>query len=98
MSRAESGDVASKPPSEDSSDRSLLQRFQDGNQDAATLLYLRYAKRLRALAKAQCSRDLARRVEVEDIVQSVFRSFFRGASRGYYDVPAGEELWKLFLV
>jgi RNA polymerase sigma-70 factor (ECF subfamily) len=37
-------------------------------------------------------------VDVEDIVQSVFGSFFRGASRGDYDVPAGEELWKLFLV
>jgi len=96
MSQAKPG--AAKPPSEESSDRSLLRRFQDGNQDAATLLYLRYAKRLRALAKAQCSRDLARRVDVDDIVQSVFRSFFRGASQGYYDVPAGEELWKLFLV
>src|SRR5262249_20778527 len=30
--------------------------------------------------------------------QSVCGSFFRGASSGYYDVPAGEELWKLFLV
>lgn len=80
------------------SDRSLLHRFRRGDQDAATQLYLRYAKRLRALAKAQCSPDLARCVDAEDIVQSVFRSFFRGASRGYYDVPIGEELWKLFLV
>jgi len=96
MSQTESGPA--KTPAEQSSDRSLLRRFQDGNQDAATLLYLRYAKRLRALARAQCSRDLARRVEVDDIVQSVFRSFFRGASQGYYDVPAGDELWKLFLV
>jgi RNA polymerase sigma-70 factor (ECF subfamily) len=76
----------------------LLRRLRGGSQDAATQLYLRYANRLHALAKAKCSSDLARRVEAEDIVQSVFGSFFRGASRGYYDVPAGEELWKLFLV
>ena len=54
--------------------------------------------RLRALTRTKVSPDLARRVDVEDIVQSVFGSFFRGASRGDYDVPAGEELWKLFLV
>lgn len=80
------------------SDRSLLQRIQEGSQDAATSLYLRYVDRLRSLARAQCSPDLARRVEIDDLVQSVFGSFFRGATQGFYDVPAGEELWKLFLV
>jgi RNA polymerase sigma-70 factor (ECF subfamily) len=35
---------------------------------------------------------------VDDIVQSVFGSFFRGASQGFYDLPEGEELWRLFLV
>lgn len=80
------------------SDRSLLFRFQRGNGDAATRLYLRYADRLLALASKQCSRDLLSRVSPEDIVQSVFRTFFRRAARGSYEVPAGEELWKLFLV
>src|SRR5439155_9706645 len=79
-------------------DHSLLQRLRCGSQDAALHLYLRYAQRLRGLAQAQCSADLARRVDVEDIVQSVFGSFFRRASQGYYDVPAGDELWKLLLV
>jgi RNA polymerase sigma-70 factor (ECF subfamily) len=85
-------------PQDEPSDRSLLQRFQRGSQDAATQLYLRYAARLRALAKVHCSPDLFRRIDVEDIVQSVFGSFFRGARQGYYMVPAGEELWRLFLV
>jgi RNA polymerase sigma-70 factor (ECF subfamily) len=80
------------------SDRSLLRRLQSGQADAATLLYLRYADRLHALAAAQCGADLAARVDPEDIVQSVFRTFFRRAARGDYDVPEGEELWKLFLV
>ena len=34
----------------------------------------------------------------EEIVQSVFGSFFRRARSGDYDVPVGDELWKLFLV
>lgn len=79
-------------------DQSLLRRFRGGSDDAATQLYLRYAHRLRALALAKCSPDLTRRFDADDIVQSVFGSFFRGASKGFYDVPAGEELWKLFLV
>ena len=79
-------------------DRSLLARFREGSQDAAALLYRRYAQRLRDLAKAQCSTDLAKVVEPDDIVQSVFGSFFRAASQGVYQLPDGEELWKLFLV
>src|SRR5262245_47500437 len=80
------------------SDHSLLCRFRLGSQDAATQLYLRYARRLRKLAAAECSGDLTRRVDVEDIVQSVFGSFFRRARQGLYDVPPGKELWRLLLV
>jgi RNA polymerase sigma-70 factor (ECF subfamily) len=82
----------------DPSDRSLLARLRKGEQDAATALYLRYAQRLRALVRARCSSQLARRLEPDDIVQSVFRRFFRRVLQGDYDVPPGEELWGLLLV
>ncbi len=80
------------------SDHSLLRRLRHGQADAATELYVRYAERLNALAKSKSSSELARRVSSEEIVQSVFGSFFRGAQQGYYEIPVGEELWKLFLV
>src|SRR4029077_1781766 len=64
----------------------------------STELYLRYAERLLALAASQSSADLSPRVDPEDIVQSVFRTFFRRASLGHYTVPDGEEIWKLLLV
>lgn len=83
---------------EEPSDRSLLRRIQAGRSDAATELYLRYAERLRALVHKQRGADLATRVDSDDLVQSIFRTFFRRASQGHYDVPEGEELWKLFLV
>jgi RNA polymerase sigma-70 factor (ECF subfamily) len=51
-----------------------------------------------AVAAAQTAPDLARRVDPEDIVQSVFRTFFRRAKLGQYTVPEGEELWRLLLV
>lgn len=80
------------------SDRRLLDRIRAGHDDAATQLYLRYAGRLRALAAQRTAADLKSRVDPEDIVQSVFRTFFRRVARGEYSVPEGEELWKLFLV
>ena len=85
-------------PDEGPSDHSLLRRFRRGQDDGPTLLYLRYAERLRALAATQIAQGLAGRVDSEDIVQSVFRTFFRRAAQGQYDVPEGEELWKLLLV
>ncbi|MFO0841257.1 MAG: sigma-70 family RNA polymerase sigma factor [Gemmataceae bacterium] len=80
------------------SDQSLLVRLRGGEQDAATQLYLRYAARLRALVRSRSSAQLARRVEPEDIVQSVFRRFFHRVLRGDYEVPPGEQLWGLLLV
>ncbi len=80
------------------SDQTLLRRFQAGEDDAATALYLRYANRLQQLAAAQSGRGLAARLDPQDVVQSVFRTFFRRAAMGHYDVPDGEELWKLLLV
>lgn len=80
------------------SDEILLQRFQYGDYDAATQLYLRYAQRLRSLALKECSPKLARHIGVDDIVQSAFGSFFRKAKDGQYHVPDGNELWGLLLV
>lgn len=80
------------------SDRSLVRRLRTGCEDAATQLFLRYAQRLQKLAAGNVARDLAARVDPDDIVQSVFRTFFRRAAKGEYEVPDGEELWKLLLV
>jgi RNA polymerase sigma-70 factor (ECF subfamily) len=84
----------SSPPT----DESLLLRFQHGQNDAATALYLRYARRLRSLVETKRGADLAPRLDADDVVQSVFRTFFRRAAAGHYSVPRGDELWKLLLV
>lgn len=98
MDRARAKTEPAQVPLEAHSDHALLERYRHGSEDAATQLYLRYAARLRGLARAQLTPALLARVDVDDIVQSVFGSFFRRARQGYYDVPAGEELWRLFLV
>jgi RNA polymerase sigma-70 factor (ECF subfamily) len=85
-------------PRETVSDESLLQQYRGGDQNAATQLYKRYVTRLRAVAESKCSNKLARRVDADDIVQSVFRTFFRGLNQGLYDVPESQQLWNLLLV
>ncbi len=80
------------------SDSSLIRRFRSGEDDAATQLYKRYAERLHRLAQRNTGADLARRFDAEDVVQSVFRTFFRRVRTGLYDLPDGDELWRLLLV
>lgn len=75
-----------------------MRRFQSGEQDAATALYQRYAGRLEKLALRNTGNDLAVRFDSEDVVQSVFRTFFRRVQGGAYNLPEGEELWRLLLV
>jgi RNA polymerase sigma-70 factor, ECF subfamily len=80
------------------SDESLVRRLRAGSETAAGRLYTRYVARLRALARAKLSAELAGRVDPDDIVQSVFRRFFQAARGDDYDAPAGEDLWNLLLV
>src|SRR6478672_6122426 len=80
------------------SDSSLVRRFRSGEDDAATKLYKRYAERLHRLAQRNTAMDLTPRFDAEDVVQSVFRTFFRRVRTGLYDLPAGDELWRLLLV
>lgn len=85
-------------PDEAPSDSELLNQLKSGDDCAATALYRRYAERLLKLAQVHTGPGLARRLEAEDVVQSVFRTFFRRAADGHYSLPDGDELWKLFLV
>lgn len=96
------GDAGKQPSGAEAgegvSDASLVRRCRSGSADAATLLYFRYAEHLQNLARTRISPGLATRVEAEDIVQSVFRTFFRRVRLGQYAVPEGDHLWRLFLI
>ena len=80
------------------SDYLLLWRFHKGSQEAARHIYTRYAERLRALARVKCASSLPNHLDADDIVQSVFSTFFQSARQGRYDIADGEDLWRLFLV
>lgn len=82
----------------DQSDRDLVSQIQQGSDDAATQLYERYSVRLRLLADRQMSHGVRRVFEPDDIVQSAFRSLFRGVNSGSYCAPEGRSLWSLLAV
>jgi RNA polymerase sigma-70 factor, ECF subfamily len=75
----------------------LLNQWRAGNQEAGGELFRRYANRLIALARTRLSVRLSHRVDPEDVVQSVYRSFFAGAREGQYDLQRGADLWRLLV-
>lgn len=75
----------------------LVARWRAGDQRAAAALYERYAARLIALARSQLSSRIAQRVDPEDVVQSVYRSFFVESRDGRFELERGGELWRLLV-
>lgn len=73
----------------------LLERWRAGDQAAAEELHRRYAQRLCALAEREIGRRLSRRVGADDVVQSVFRTFFRRTAAGEFVIDHSGSLWQL---
>lgn len=79
-------------------DKSLVVMVREGDEDAASALYERYARRVFGLVRSKLGSRLGSITEPEDIVQSVFKSMFRGMQAGNYDAPPGTTLWNLLAV
>jgi RNA polymerase sigma factor (sigma-70 family) len=73
----------------------LLERFRGGDDSAAEALFTRYFERLTLLARSRLSPRVARRTDPEDIVLSVYRSFFVGVREGRFTLGRGGDLWRL---
>ena len=73
----------------------LLRQVREGDEQAAAELFDRYVDRLQALARQRLSPKLARRLDPEDVVQSVYRSFFHHARDGRYRISESGDLWRL---
>jgi RNA polymerase sigma-70 factor (ECF subfamily) len=74
----------------------LVARWREKrDQQAADELFRRYVYRLTGLARSRLSAKLAQRFDPEDLVQSVFRCFFTGVSKGRFKLKQGVKLWGL---
>jgi RNA polymerase sigma-70 factor (ECF subfamily) len=75
----------------------LMELCRSGDQEAARQLYETYVDRLVALARRRISQRLAGRVDPEDVVQSVFRTFFHRARAGQFRIADQDDLCKLLM-
>jgi RNA polymerase sigma-70 factor (ECF subfamily) len=74
-----------------------VQRHLKGDPGAVDELYAHYAQGLGRLAEQHLSRKLASRVDGDDVVQSVFRTFFRRVREGEFKIDSGAQLWRLLV-
>lgn len=75
----------------------LLRLCVDGDDDAGGALHARYVQRLLDLASRQMSPNLLRRIEPDDIVQSVFRTFFRRIDQWRLHSDRAGTIWHLLV-
>lgn len=78
-------------------DQTLIDLWRKGDQDAARQIVERYFDRLMALAQRRISQRLASRVDPEDILQSVFRTFFVRLKNGQFVFQDQDDLCKLLM-
>lgn len=74
----------------------LVKRWREGDPFAVEL-FAGYARRLSRLAEQHLSGRLRVRVDGEDVVQSVFRTFFRRCLAGEFRIDSSEQLWALLV-
>lgn len=78
-------------------DRTLAQQCEGGDEGAFEAIWERYAQKLVRLARSRISERLAARIEAEDVVQSVFRTFFGHIQEHRFTFDQENDLWKLLV-
>jgi RNA polymerase sigma-70 factor (ECF subfamily) len=73
----------------------LIGRLKAGDADAAAVIYERYARRLIALAQGKLASRLRAKVDPEDVVQTVFGTFFHRIAQREFDLAGEDALWAL---
>ena len=91
------GSPAEFDSSESMLNQTFLQRLQAGDDSAMQKLFERYSQRLVRLAGYNIHPALVKRFDGEDVVQSVFRTFFRRQDAGQLQIEHSQQLWRLLV-
>ena len=78
-------------------DNELVDRWRAGDEVAAGILHKRYMAKLLNLVGRHLASRFSPRLDADDVVQSVFGSFFNGAREGRYAFDDENDFWKLLL-
>ncbi|MGH7169084.1 MAG: RNA polymerase sigma factor [Gemmataceae bacterium] len=75
----------------------LSDLLRQGDEDAAALFFQRYGERVIGLARRLLDDRLRGKVDPEDVLQSVLRSFYRRHAEGQWDFHDEKGLWRLLV-
>jgi RNA polymerase sigma-70 factor, ECF subfamily len=75
----------------------LVERWRQGDDEAADLLFSRYFERMMRVIGHQLAPSVGARVDPEDVAQSVFRTVFRRMQQGEFKFRNDSDLWKLLV-
>ena len=78
-------------------DQDLVARCRAGSNTAAQEIFDRFVERLLVLARRRIGHRLTSRVDPEDIVQSVFRTFFHRLKNDQFTIDDQDDLFKLLV-
>src|SRR4051794_22331363 len=82
----------------DGSFDNIMTRLRAGDDGTTREVFRRFAARLIGLARSQLDSRIIRKEDPEDVVQSVYRSFFRRAADGQFACDTWGDLWSLLTV
>lgn len=75
----------------------LLNEARNGNAEAGNDIFERFADRVRRFARSRLNGPLGSKLSADDIVQSVFRSFFRCNQDNRLSFDDWESVWSLLV-
>jgi RNA polymerase sigma-70 factor, ECF subfamily len=80
---------------DDSSFADLLAQLRTGDEAAARQVFQQFSERLIEVARTHLESRIRRREDPEDVVQSVYKSFFVRVRDGQFDLRNWNDLWSL---
>ncbi len=83
---------------EERSFEALMARLTAGDPAAAQRVFDLYAERLIALARSRLGQRLRQKVDPEDVLQSVYKSFFLRQAQGQFHLAGWDSLWGMLTV
>jgi len=75
----------------------IIDGLERGDDAASAEVVSRFGDRLLSLARSRLSEPVRKRIDAEDVIQSVFRTFFRRKKEGEFDLEDWESLKKLLV-
>jgi len=76
----------------------LLSSLRGGGEHAAQQVFERYVQRLIGLARTRLSTRVQQKVDPEDVLQSVYLSFFTRMANGQFDLSGWDSIWAVLAV